>query len=187
MSDQSGKPADEKLGPALLHVCREFRIVGLDVFYSNNNFVFDSDAQLQHLLTTIQPHYIACVQHIALTLTITMHFRRSPFELSKQKFTPQRTSGVFRYAALASLPKLRNILLYISLVLDETFVPLRACSDACGVVTRIIGMDDLPWVLAIETWPFIQACYGEFVAGNKNNVKCLWHRGRCLRPRCQSC
>jgi hypothetical protein len=110
MSARSDRPANEKSGPAILHACREFRIVGLDIFYSNSNFVFGSDEQLQHFLITIPPHYIARVQHITLAFTVTFSWPRHD--------RSRRASGLVNYAALASFPKLRNVHLYISLVCD---------------------------------------------------------------------
>jgi hypothetical protein len=142
MSDQSGKPANEQPGPAFLHVCREFRIVGLDVFYSNNTFVFDSDAQLHHFLTTIPQHYIARVQHITLSSTIVFSFC-----VPREQDLTRRASGVVNYATLASFSKLRNIHLYISLVCDESV------SVGSWFLARFLGLQDLPGVLAIETWP----------------------------------
>jgi hypothetical protein len=136
MSARSGRPTNEKSSPAILHACREFRIVGVDIFYSNSNFVFGSDEQLQHFLTTIPPHYVARVQHIALAFTMTFSWERHD--------RSRRASGVVNYAALASFPKLRSVHLYISLVFDESVV-------ASWVVARFIGVRDLPRVLAIGT------------------------------------
>jgi hypothetical protein len=143
MSDRSGRPANEKSGPAILHASREFRIVGLDISYSDNNFVFSSDAQLQHFLATIPPHFIARVQHVTLAFTITFSYN-VPWH--RDDLT-RRARGVVNHAAIARFPKLRSVHLYISLVLDESVLV------ASWVVARFLALGDLSGVLAIETWP----------------------------------
>lgn len=61
---------------AALHVCREFRIVGLDICYGQNTFAFRSDEQLQSFLAHTDPEQIKRIEHIILEDLIAIHYSR---------------------------------------------------------------------------------------------------------------
>lgn len=77
---------------AVLKVCREFRTVGLEMYYSDNVLIFRTDRQLQNFLTVTPPYYIGRVQQIKLESTITIRLK---LPQSKESFKLHRTKGVF--------------------------------------------------------------------------------------------
>lgn len=132
---------------AVLKVCREFRTVGLEMYYSDNVLIFRSDLQLQSFLRVTPPHYIASVQHFKLESSITIRYR-SP--QSQESFKLRRNKSVFQYAVLAGFTRLKVARLQITVVLDQAV----AAKNAAGRdQAREKGTAMLPHVLAIETWP----------------------------------
>lgn len=110
---------------ACLEVCREFRTVGLEMFYSDNVFEFRSDRELQNFLTVTPQHYIARVQCIILKSTITVRYRSAQ---SQESFKLRRRSGVFDYASLAGFTKLKLALLRVTVVLDQAVAAKNAAA-----------------------------------------------------------
>lgn len=142
-----GREIPHALRFACLEVCREFRTVGLETFYSDHVFEFRSDRELQNFLTVTPQHYVARVQYAVLESNITIRYR-SP--QSQESFKLRRTNGVFQYAALAGFTKLKMARLQIRVVLDQAVAPNNA--DARDKA-REKGIAKLPHVLAIKTWP----------------------------------
>jgi hypothetical protein len=141
-------------GRAVLFVCREFRLISLELYYSMTYFLFSSDAHLRSFNRGIRLDLSHRLQHLVLDHAIFIRIRPCV-----QKCHLMRQSGVIDYAALTQFPILRDVHFRVSVAVDpafaDAFTSITAALDqllrsATLRLPEVIHMADYP---ASVPWP----------------------------------
>ena len=105
---------------AALFVCREFRLVGLELYYKMTYFLFDRDLHLRAFNASPRPDLTDRLQYLVLDHTILLRIQPSI-----QKCAVRHRSGVTDLTALMKFLRLRAVHFRVSMDVDPA---LRAHS-----------------------------------------------------------
>jgi hypothetical protein len=135
---------------AALLVCREFRLIGLELYHNMTHFLSDSDAHLRSFAAFLRPDLRHRLQHLVLNHHI---FIRSDQPSSSRMPKPVRQRGPVAYAALTQFPSLRTVHFRVSVDLDPALASqLRHVPVMLDLLFNVVSLT-LPKVLHMARYP----------------------------------